>query len=186
MDILSFYKVHGLETIITEAEVALKIEGHDYEETDFSRIMADIKKRINKEYQVDLNNGKVNDVSFESGIYRAAVSLFLDTMSGVHMKLVAECHLERYQLIPSTHLAKLNWLGFTRESLLKMLKHAQTRKHLPQCEKAIKSFESSLATINFGIEKRLVMLLCVCYEIGVYEIVSAIAEILYLGGRYES
>lgn len=186
MDILSFYKVHGLDTIITEAEVALKIEGHDYEETDFSRIMADIKKRINKEYQIDLNNGKVNDISFETGIYKAATSLFLDTMSGVHMKLTAECQLERYQTISSTHLAKLNWLGFTRESLLAMLMHAQTLKNLPKCEKAIKSFEAALATINFGIEKRLIMLMCVAYEIGVYEIVAAIAEILYLGGRYDS
>lgn len=186
MDILSFYKIHGLESIVTEAEVALKIEGRDYEETDFNRIMADIKKRINKEYQIDLNNGKVNDISFETGIYKAATSLFLDTMSGVHMKLAAEHHLERYQLQVSTHIAKFNWLGYTRESLLKMLKHAQTKKHLPQCEKAIISFEQSLGTINFGLEKRLIMIMCVCYEIGVYEIVSVIAEILYLGGRYES
>lgn len=184
MDILSFYQVHGIDAIVTEAEVALKIEGYDYEETNFSKIFSNIKKRINKEYQIDLNIGKVNDISFETGIYKAAVSLFLDTMAGVHMKLSAECQLERYQLITSTHPQRLNWFGFTKESLLELLKHAQIRKHIPECEKAIKKIEESLATINFCLEKRLIMLMCVSYEVGVYEIVSIIAEILYIGGRY--
>ena len=88
MNIQSLYTTIGLDGIITELEAALQIDGKDYEEASFDTVIGNVKQRINRMYQIDLSLGKVNDISFESGIYKAAVSLFIDNVASIHARYV--------------------------------------------------------------------------------------------------
>lgn len=182
MDIRQIYSVGGLDKLLTEMELAIKLSGKDYMESSYDSILRNVKQRINKEYQIDLNLGKINDVSFETGIYRSAVALFLDTMAMVHSKLCAYCQICRYTVHNDISLSSINYMSYTQESMKKTLKALQREKTRVKAEESIEMMKSKIMTIKTSNEKRLFMLLLLAWDIGLYEIVACIAEILYLGG----
>ena len=52
---------YNIDSILTELEVALQIDGQDYAEKDFKKIISNVKRRIARQYQVDLTNTKIDD-----------------------------------------------------------------------------------------------------------------------------
>lgn len=184
MNIQSLYTTIGLDGIITELEAALQIDGKDYEEASFDTIIGNVKQRINRMYQIDLSLGKVNDISFESGIYKAAVSLFIDNVASIHARLCAFGQIERFKTTSYVSLSAINYMSYKKESLLKVLKLLQ-REKLQIGESAAESVDlikNRLVMIRICREKRLFMIMVVAYELGFNELVATIAEILYLGG----
>lgn len=184
MNIQSLYTTIGLDGIITELEAALQIDGKDYEEPSFDNILKNVKGRINRTYQIDLSLGKVNDISFESGIYKAAVSLFIDNVASIHARVCAFCQIERYKTTSYVSLSSINYMSYKKESLLKVLKLLQKEK-LQLGESASESVDlikNRLVMIRICREKRLFMIMAIAYELGFNELVASIAEILYLGG----
>lgn len=182
MDIRQIYVVGGLENLLTELEVAIKLSGKDYAESSYDTIVRNVKQRINKEYQIDLNLGKINDVSFETGIYKAAVSLFIDNMAMIHSKLCAYCQICRYTVHNDISLSSINYMSCTEDSMKQTLKVLQREKTRVKAEEAIETMKTKIMTIKTSNEKRLFMLLLLTYDFGLYEITACIAEILYLGG----
>lgn len=182
MDIKMIYSTFGLDNLLTEMEVALKLSGKDYTEASYEVILRNIKQRINREYQIDLNLGKINDVSFETGIYRSAVALFIDNMAMIHSKLCAYCHVCRYTLHNDVSLTSINYMGFTEDSMMNTLHLLQREKTHVATEEALELMKQKIMTIKTSNEKRLFMLLLITYDFGLYEISACIAEILYLGG----
>lgn len=182
MDIRQIYSVGGLDKLLTEMEAAIKLHGKDYMESSYDTILRNIKQRINKEYQIDLNLGKINDISFETGIYRSAVALFLDVMAMVHSKLCAYCQICRYMTHNDISLSSINYMSYTQESMKKILKALQREKTMVMAEESIEMMKTKIMTIKTSNEKRLFMLLLLSWDIGLYELVAVIAEILFLGG----
>lgn len=182
MDIKQLYTLNNVEDLLTTIEVALKVDGKDYGESSYDAIARNVKQRINREYQIDLNLGKINDISFETGIYRAAVSLFIDNMALMHAKLSAYCQISRYITHIDVSLSAINYMAYTEESMKSILKLLQREKTMPRCAEAIESMKEKIMTIKTSKEKRFFMIMLLCYDFGLYEIVATIAEILYLGG----
>lgn len=182
MDIRQIYTVGGLDSLLTEMEVAIKLSGKDYTENSYDAILRNVKQRINKEYQIDLTLGKVNDISFETGIYKAAVSLFIDNMAMIHSKFCAYCQICRYTVHNDISLSSINYMSYTEDSMLLTLKMLQKEKTRVRADESIEAMKTKIMTIKTSNEKRLFMLLLLSYDIGLYEITACIAEILYLGG----
>lgn len=182
MDIRQIYSMGGLENLLTEMEVAIKLTGKDYTEPSYETILTNIKLRINKEYQIDLNLGKIDDISFETGIYKSAVTLFIDNMAMIHSKLCAYCQICRYTVHNDISLSSINYMSYTEESMLKLLKLLEREKTRVRAEEGLEVMKTKIMTIKASNEKRLFMLLLLCYDIGLYEITACIAEILYMGG----
>lgn len=185
MDIKSLYRLNDFDGIITELEAALQIDGKDYEESEFTHIIQNVRTRINRQYQIDLSLGKINDISFESGIYHAAVALFIDNVASIHSRLCALCQIERYTTTSLVNLGVVNYLSYKKESLMKVLQLLQREKTLlgTSASESVSMIENRLAMIRICREKRLFMILIVAYELGFNEIVASVAEILYFGGR---
>lgn len=184
MNIQDMYGTIGLDGIINELEAALQIDGKDYEEGRFDIIMKNVLTRINRMYQIDLTLDKVNAVSFESGIYKAAAALFIDNVASIHSRLSAFCQIERYKTQSYVSLSSINYMSYTKDSMRKVLKMLQREKTQmgTSAQESIELIKDRLATVRTCREKRLFMLLVVSYELGFPEVVASIAEILYLGG----
>lgn len=176
------YKTAGLDNLLTELEVALKLSGKDYTESSYEAIVKNVKQRINREYQIDLNLGKINDISFETGIYKAAVALFIDNMASIHGKLCAYCHVCRFTMHNDISLSSINYMSYTEDSMEYTLRMLQRDKTKVKAEESIELMKNKIMTIKASNEKRLFMLLILTYDFGLYEISACIAEILFLGG----
>ena len=64
----------------------------------------------------------------------------------------------------------------------KILKALQREKTMVMAEESIEMMKTKIMTIKTSNEKRLFMLLLLSWDIGLYELVAVIAEILFLGG----
>jgi hypothetical protein len=56
-------------------------------------------------------------------------------------------------------------------------------KTVAQLNDAVEVLKLKVGTINTCMEKKLLLIFIVCYELGFTEITAAIAEILYFGGK---
>lgn len=168
--------------LLTELEVAIKLTGKDYTESSYETILNNVKLRINREYQIDLNLGKINDISFETGIYKSAVALFIDNIAMIHSKICAYCQICRYTVHNDISLSSINYMSYTEESMIKILRLLEREKTRVQAEEGLEVMKTKIMTIKASNEKRFFMLLLLCYDIGFYEVAASIAEILRLGG----
>ena len=182
MNIKNLYGQDGLDKIITELEVALQLDGRDYEEESFSDILNNVYKRINRQYQLDFKMGKICDPIFETNKFFDSASLFVDNIALIHAKLSAYCHIVRYGLHTDVLLSNINYMSVQQSTMLQVLKELQLESCIPSVEEPVRVLENRIQTIRISREKRLFMLLLIAYEIGLYEVVATIAEILYLGG----
>ena len=178
MNITECYNIDG---IIRELEAAFQIDGSDFEERDIDIVIKNVKTRICRQYQIDLSEHKVDSAEFEVGVYRNAVSIFIDNIARIHAKICGYCQIARYLTSMQVSLSDVNYLGYTEESLKTMLQALQRKATLPMAEDAINSVKLKLSTINNCREKRLFMLAIVSHAIGFNEVTAAVAEILYLG-----
>lgn len=186
MDIKQLYIGQQVDDLLTGFEAAIKLDGNDYSESNYDTIKQNVMKRINREYQLDLSIGKINDLAFEQGIYRVAAVSFIDSMALHHAKLSAYSQICRYRAYIDVSLQSINYMSYTEDSLMEILKLLQREKFQPRCDEAIESMKQKLMTIKTSREKRFFLLMLLCYDFGLYEVVASIAEILYLGGRYDS
>lgn len=184
MDINKLYSARGIDSIITELEVTLQISGDDYEEDSYEAVLNNVKKRINQQHQLDLLKNKVCDVELETSVFRTAVSMFLDGMTLMHAKLCAIGQLMRYNTLTEVSLDAINYISYTEDSMKVILETLQREKTIPTTDEAMKAIKGKIMRIKTTREKRLFLIMLICYDIGLNELVAAIAEILQLGGLY--
>lgn len=173
---------YNIDSIITELEVALQIDGSDYAEKDVTRIISNIKKRIARQYQVDLTNTKIDDPTLFVDKYRNASTLFVESVTRIHGMLCGYLQIVRYTTSVLIRPSNVNYLGFNDDSLLNFLALCMRRDTIPSVVESIESVKLKLASVNSCREKRLFIILVVSFELGFYEVMAAVAEILYLGG----
>ncbi|MBQ2885816.1 MAG: hypothetical protein IJE43_18995 [Alphaproteobacteria bacterium] len=176
MNIMSCYSLHD---IVSSLELALQIEGSDLRETDMNRMLDNVKLKINRQYAIDIINFKVDDPEIEGSPMRSETELFIENIAVFHEKLCGYCHIRRYLTSSEVSLEDVNYLGITKESMEKNLIALQRLCYKPRVEQFIEVVKQKLPTISNSLEKRLFILLIVCWEIGFSEISAAIAEILY-------
>lgn len=178
---MNITECYDTDSIIRELETAFQINGSDFEERDLDLVIRNVKTRIGRQYQIDLSENKIDSAELEVGVYRNAVSIYIDNIARIHAKLCGLCQIARYMTYVQVSLSSVNYLGYTETTLKTMLVALQRKVTLPMAEEAINSVKVKLGTINNCREKRLFMLIVISHALGFYEVTAAIAEILYLG-----
>lgn len=171
-------QLYNLFDILRDIEVALCVEASDYDERDCDNILLNVKKRLNRQYQVDFTQYKVSDALLSNS---DNLLLFVETMKHLHGILSGYCQVSRYTKKIDVSLDNINYLGVTKVSMQKVLKCLQYKDTYDRAREALDSIKVKLATISICTEKRLFLLLVISDELGIYELSTCIAEILFLG-----
>lgn len=175
-DIVNCYDI---DSIIREVEIALQIDGKDYEETDIDVALDSIKERLMRKTQIDFKRFKLTAPEVKDGVYRPQTIMFVSSMALVHSKLAGLTHIQRYLTSTPLSLPSINYMGYTESSMRTLLLALQRKATMPRAEDAVKAIKEQLSVIENCREKRLFMVIIVAYEIGLLEIVSIVAEMLY-------
>lgn len=173
---------YELESVIRGLEVALQVDGSTYDEKDISKAIMDVKKRLTRQYvHIDFINFRIGDPEIEKlGDAASTVVLFLDGIASVHSKLCAYTQIVRFTCNCPVDLMKINYLGIEEDSLKTNIMKMERERLLPSIEPVIKAIEDRLNSISYCLEKRIIMLLVISYELGLYEITATIAELLHI------
>lgn len=175
--------LYDINRIIINLEVALQIDGADYAEKDVSVIMKNIKSRIIRQYQVDLADTKIDDQSLYMSKSRNSVSLFVENVASLHSQLCGYLQIVRYTGEVTIRPINVNYLGFDDKDLMSLLRFCMRKRTVPSINDALEAVKMKIGFINNCTEKKLFLILIVSYELGFYEIMATVAEILYLGGK---
>lgn len=177
MNITDCYDIDG---ILRELETALQIDMSDYEEQDVDKVITTIKKRIGRQYQLDLTTEPIDSTVHEIGIYKNAASLFVDIVANLHAKLCGYCHILRYTVKSKISLHSINFLGYDPDLVRAMLRALREKKTQPRAKEAIDTIKTKMGSISICREKRLIMIMILSYELGFNELAAACAEVLFI------
>lgn len=176
--------LYDIKSIIIDLEIALCIDGKDYAERDINKIIHDVKTRLIKQYQIDLTKNKITDEELYIGNTRASAKLFLENIGAFHAKLAGYLSCIIYNTNITIKPINVNFLGFDEKKFLSPLKRLQSRKKIPSALVDLESIKNKLGSIPNCDEKRMFLLMIIAHELGFDELMSVIAQIMYLGGKY--
>lgn len=174
---------YNLSDIVHELEVALQIDGKDFEEKDMDILIRNVRMRIENQYALDLTSYKLSDVELQIEPYRPRTAILLDNITCIHSKLCGFFQIARYLTRLDVSLDSINYLGFEEEGLKLVLEKLQRKSTMKEADEALRAIKNKLQTISSCMEKRLFVLLVVSHDLGLDEVVAAIAEILYMAAR---
>lgn len=176
MNITERYNLHD---IIRELELALQIEDGDLRETDMDVLITNIKKKINVQYNVDITDFKIDSAEVELSPQRDSASLFIDNIARIHAKLCGYYQVRRYLYNSEISMADINYLGITRESFKVNIRALERAYYQPRATSFIEILKQRLPNISNSWEKRILVLVVVCIEIGFPEVAASLAEIIH-------
>lgn len=180
---MNISEMYAINQIVLDLETALQIDGQDYGEKDVDVILDNIKNRIIRQYQIDLRDKKITDESLYIGGNRSSAVLFVENITQLHGRLCGYLHVARYQTHVIVRPLNINYMGFAQGSLMAFFMACMTARTLPDCTTAMQAIKRKFGSINSCIEKKLILIMLVCHDFGFDELVAAIAEIFYLGGK---
>ena len=170
---------YRIDDVLHNLEMVLLIDGPDYEERNIDIVISEVKKRINRQYHIDLTNCKITDTQFDISNYQNEVAAYIDNAMAVHAKLCGLVAIDRYLQTSKLDLGTVNYLCSTEESFKTVLELLQVEEDSPRADASIESIKLKLGTIDNCREKRFLMVLVVAHAIGFNEIVAAVAELLW-------
>lgn len=175
--------LYDIMKIILDTETALQIDGADYAEKDFDIIMNNVYSRITRQYQIDLHETKLTDNSLYSGPTRASATLLLENITALHSKLSGYAQIILYSNDILIRPANFNYMGYSKDSFDTAFAVIMRKSRIETCTNTMSAFEHKIGSINNCTEKRLIVIMLVCYRLGLYELVAIIANIFYLGDK---
>lgn len=174
---------YNITDIILQLELTLQVDGRDYQERDVETIYQNVLRRISKQYRLDLSNSPITDASWYAGDTRSDAVLLMDNLTHQHGMLCGYLQIVRYIQKIDIKMSTINYAGFTPQSMDNFFLACMSRMSVPNTKEAITAIEKRFGTLGMCPEKRLLLLLMITYRLGLYELVAAIAEIFYLGGK---
>lgn len=174
-----FYR---LEQIVTEIEASYRIDGMFYEEEEYNRILSGVKRNIQREYQIDLSVGKLDNKEYDISPSGSAVRIFLENIASLHSRLCGSIQIMRYHTKTEVSLLNIKYLTITEDCMENILLCLQRKRTILSVDEAVNTLKQKVVNVNTTIEKRLFIIMLISYDLGIYEMVSAIAEVLFLGG----
>lgn len=180
---MNICELYDIQKIVISLEAALLIDGVDYAEKDVDTIIRNIKTRILRQYQVDLSEVKITDTSLYIGKSRNKARLLLENIQAIHANLCGYLQIVRFTGQTTIKPINVNYAGINEKSFMSILQLSMRNKTVVQLNDAIEVLKLKVGTINTCMEKKLLLILIVCYELGFTEITAAVAEILYFGGK---
>lgn len=175
--------MYDIQKITIDLEVALQIDGMDYAEKNVDIIMDNIHKRIMRQYQLDLRNTKIDDDSLYVGSSRSSAVMFVENMSVLHGRLAGYFHIVRFTHQVLVRAVNINYMGFTGDTLKSVWIALMNKSTQPNAASAMKALKNKFSYVNNCLEKKLILIMLVAWELGFYELVASIAEIFYIGQK---
>lgn len=172
---------YNLEALVLELEVALQIDGVDFEVPRIETVVQEVRKRIARQYQIDLQKLSLDDVNIEKALWSQSALLLMDNLTMLHGKVTGYNQITRWKRKSDLALSSINYLGYTKASLKAVLAALQMYKTQPTADAAMQSIKEKIVTVPLCLEKRIFMVLIVTWELGCTELTAALAEILYMG-----
>lgn len=170
---------YNLSNTLKELEAILQIDGIDYEEVEMERFLQNVRRRIEKQYQLDLTNASFNSARMSNMAYQGSLVIYIDNVSRVHSVVCGYSQICRFNMEVPISLASINYMGFTRETLKEVLVSAQVNSKMVAISRAMDAIGEKLATLSLCSEKRLLTCFYITYKLGLYELTAALAELLY-------
>lgn len=177
MNITEFY---DLNEIVQEIELALLMTGDDHHETDLDKVIENVRRRITGHHAINLVDFNLDSIELEMSQSREGVAIYLDNMSRLHAKLCGVVELTRFTKTNRVSLSDINYLGFKPMHVKSTLKAMQSKDKIPSVENNIQAIKGRLSSIDNCMEKRLLVIAVICHELGMDEMMSTIAELLWL------
>lgn len=174
--------MYDINRIILSVEQALCIDGSDYGEKDVDIIIENVTNRIITNYQIDLHERKATDDSLYVGKSRSSAVLFCENIAQLHASLAGySASIIRYNRLVTVRPINMNYMGFTKETLRSFYMAALQKSTIPSIETAINAIKRKFGSINNCTEKKIMLIIIIAYQFGLYELVSVLAEIMYHG-----
>lgn len=174
--------VHDFYGTVNELEVILCIDGEDYSTRDVDSITNNVKDRLRKRYALDFSRYSLTEMLKEDSLSELSKE-FADTLYYSYNRLCGDSTYFVFTMDTPVSLAKVNYLGITRNSMNSILILLQKNGQQDGLFDAINQIRVKLLSTPMCIEKKLFMCLCVAYDLGLFEIVGVLAQILYVGGK---
>lgn len=171
---------HDFFGVVDELEVSLCIDGEDYATRDIDSAIVKIRQRIQKQYSIDLN-AAIGD-NYLDAVMGTEIKAFLDNMHYLYNNVCGCGNFFRYIGGVPICLSNVNYLGITKDSMLSVLKLLQIEGRHDTLTSSMNQIKAKIGTVPMSLEKKLFMILYVSFELELYELSAAIAEILYIGG----
>ena len=99
----------------------------------------------------------------------------------IHARLCGYLQIVRFNKQVMIKPINMNYMGFSSTSFRSFLMAALDEDGMQNIQQAVNAIANRFGSINSCIEKKLIMLMLISYKMGLYEVVSSIAEIFYLG-----
>lgn len=175
--------LYNIEEILTALELALQVDGSDYSEKDANVIIKNVKTRIARQYQVDLSHTKVDDPTLFVDKFRGAAVLFVENVGHVHAQLCGYLQVAQFCTDIIISPRNIGYMGYDDDDFMTVLRYCMNKVTVPSLAEPMESFKQKLSTVMISREKRIMLLIIVSYELGFYEVMAALASVMYTGGK---
>lgn len=171
---------YSLERILEETETILSIEAIDVNSKSFDTLLEKVRVNINRQYNIDLREGKQLSEQLDNlGVCKTTASVFMENLTMMHSKICGLTNILRFTRQTEVALNHISYCGVAVNSMLEALQYLQADRSYRKAEITIKYLEKQITEVMTCNEKRLLVILLIAFELGIEEIVMAIAEYLY-------
>ena len=175
---MTISELYDVNSILIDIEAALQIDGKDYGERDVDKIMDNIYTRIIRQRGIDLKGRKITDDTLYVGKSRGPAVLFVENITQLHAMLCGYLQVVRYIMHVTIRPININYMGFTKSSFMSFLANASNHSHLKDISGAMRAIKGKFSSVNNCLEKKLILILIVAYELGFSELMASVAEVL--------
>lgn len=170
----------ALNNILVSFEGALRIEMTGDQKVN--SIIEQAIERLENTYSCKFDKS-IYEIQAENQLLADSVNILLRDIEQCLSQLALYIDLKMYHKNLSIFLADVNYLGYARDQLLTGLQYlmdeAQSRRY---AKDVIQPLYSTLNNIPTNAIKRIFIIMLMFDRLGVYEGVSVVAQLLYLGG----
>lgn len=167
-----------LPDILTALENQLRIE---HTEQDIGQLRLQTRQRIEASFGIQIST-RITEVS--NGLVNDSITSFLAQLTESLKSLSLLMAISLYDKKYSETLADVNYLGFSKQSLLTSLKYLQDEKMYARRQDFFPDLVRSIGKIDYSRIKRLLIIMVILEDLGVEEGVAIIAMYLYSGAVY--
>jgi len=174
--------LYDIEEIVKQVNVFLHIDGKDQTEPDFDVVIRRVRMRFNQHYGLGLTPGqKLTDDDLEMGTSANNIQFIIQTAQDFVDKFSGYNMYVRYSGYVKVRPGNISCMGFDENDFLKLMKSLTRVQTYPESWGEL--IKTKLPAVSNKLEKKLIIIMLVCDNLGLNEIVASIAEIMYYGGK---
>lgn len=168
----------ALSDVLTALENQLRIE---HTQSDIGEVRLQTRQRIEASFGIQINS-RITEM--QNGLTNDSISSFLAQITESLKTLSLLLSVSLFDKKYAETLADVNYLGFSKQSLMTSLKYLQDEKMYARRQDFFPDLVRSIGKIDMSRIKRLLIVMVVLEDLGIDEGVAIIAMYLYSGAVY--